>query len=923
MKRLVTLAFTALMLLSSLSSLLAQSYPKYNPDDIDIPYKQFTLPNGLRLVVHEDHKAPIVAVNIWYHVGSKNEKPGKSGFAHLFEHLMFNGSENFNTDYFQALEAIGATDLNGTTNQDRTNYFQNIPVGALDQVLWLESDRMGHLLGAIDQAKLDEQRGVVQNEKRQGENQPYAKGWDIMTKAMYPPYHPYGHTVIGEMEDLNAASLEDVHEWFKSYYGAANAVLVVAGDITAEQAYEKVLKYFGNIPAGPTIARPGVSIPVMDYDTRATFQDRVPEEQITMVWHMPQWGAQETVWLDLTSDVLSSGKNSRLYKKLVYEKQICSNAFAFINPSEIAGAFMIRANVKKGKSMDEVEAAINEILEEFLANGPTEEEVSRVKAAYFANFIKGLERIGGFGGKSDILAQNAVYGGSPDYYKKALKWYDQTTAKDIHYAAKKWLSKARFTLTCTPFPDYATTGTEADRTKVPEVNTKVDAKFPDIERATLSNGMKVVLTRRTESPTMVFSMMFDAGFCTDKMGGKLGLSNLSMDMLDEGTKSLSSLQINERLQLLGASLGTNSDLDYSYVNLNTLKQSMDPSLELMADVVLNPAFPEADLDRLRNQQISGIQNEKKSPIGMVIRVMPELLYGKDHPYGIPMSGTGTEESVANISLDDVKGYYQTWIKPNNATIVVTGDVTMPELKAKLEKHFGSWKKGDVPKKNIPKVANSTQKKIFLIDRPESPQSLILAGYLTKPYGEMNETAIDQMNNVLGGDFTSRINMNIREDKHWSYGARSMIMNTAGQRPFFVYAPVQTDKTKESMQEVMKEMNLIIGEKPITEAEFDKTKQNTVMGMSGMWETNNAVNNSACNLVKYGLSDDYWKTYAQGVQNLTLKDARLTAKSIVKPDDLGWFMAGDAEKVLPGLQELGLEVIQLDASGNVVTKKAKP
>ncbi len=923
MKRIFLLALTAFLLQSATTLLAQQDYPKYNPDEIDIPYKKFTLPNGLTLLVHEDHKAPIAAVNVWYHVGSKNEKPGKSGFAHLFEHLMFNGSENFNTDYFQALEAIGGTDLNGTTNEDRTNYFQNVPVGALDQVLWLESDRMGHLIGAIDQAKLDEQRGVVQNEKRQGENQPYSKGQDIIQKEMYPPYHPYGHTVIGEMEDLNAASLDDVHEWFKSYYGAANAVVVVAGDITPEMAYEKVFKYFGNIPAGPTIARPGVNIPVRTADTRATYQDRVPEAQINMVWHMPQWGTQETVWLDLASDVLASGKNSRLYKKLVYEKQICSYAVAYTNQSEISGEFTILANVKKGKSLDEVETAINEILNEFLANGPTEEEVSRVKAAYFANFIKGLERIGGFGGKSDILAQNEVFGGSADYYKKVLRWYHETTAQNIHQAAKKWLTRGRFTLTCTPFPEYAVSGKEADRSAPPAVDTKAIARFPDIQRATLSNGMKVVLTRRTESPTMVMNMMFNAGFCTDKMGGKPGLANLAMNMLDEGTKNLSSLQINERLQILGASLGTSSDLDYSYVYLNALKQSLDPSLDLMADVVLNPAFPQADLDRLKNKQISDITNEKANPIGMLFRVIPELLYGKDHPYGMPKSGSGDETSVNSMTLEDIRGFYNTWLKPNNATIVVTGDITMPELVEKLEKRFGKWGKGNVPRKMIPEVAGANKKKIFLIDRPESPQSMILAAYLTKPYGQMDETAIEQMNNVLGGDFTSRINMNIREDKHWAYGAQSGIMSSAGQRPFFVYAPVQTDKTAESIQEILKEMNQFVGDKPMTQAEFDKTKQNTIMGMSGMWETNGAVNGSTVNMVKYNLKDDYWKTYSQRVQNLTLKDVQSVARTIVQPGDLGWFLAGDAEKVMPGLEKLGMEVIQLDADGKVVTKKAKP
>ncbi len=923
MKRLLIFS-TLLLFFSTSTSLVAQDYPVYDPNSIDVPFTKFTLPNGLRLIVHEDHKAPIVAVNIWYHVGSKNEKPGKSGFAHLFEHLMFNGSENFNTDYFQALEAIGATDLNGTTSDDRTNYFQNIPVGALDQVLWLESDRMGHLLGAIDQAKLDEQRGVVQNEKRQGENQPYALGYDIIQKEMYPPYHPYGHTVIGEMADLNAASLTDVQEWFKAYYGAANAVLVIAGDITPEVAYEKALKYFGNIPAGPTIARPGVNIPKRFGNSRAEYQDRVPQSQITMVWNTTQWGTKDGVWLDLLSDVLAAGKNSRLYKKLVYEKQICPSVYAYVNYMEISGNFYIQADVKPGKTVEEVEAAINEIMEEFLAKGPSEEEVNRVKASFFANRLKGLERIGGFGGKSDLLAENEVFGGSADYYKKNLRWYHETNAKNIHEAAKKFLSDGRFTLVCNPFPEYTVTGTEADRSKAPEVDKKVNAKFPDLQRATLKNGIKVVLAQRTESPTVVASMMFDAGYCSDKFGGKSGLASLSMKMLSEGTKTLNSLQISEKLQLLGAGLSANSDLDYSYVTLNALKPSLDPSLDLMADIVLNPSFPEADFKRLQDQQVNQIANEKKQPQSMVMRVMPELLYGKDHPYGMPMSGSGEEDVVKTLTVNDVRDFHQRWLRPNNATIVVSGNITMPELIEKLEKRFDKWQKADVPKKVIPEVKTATAtNKIFLIDRPESEQTLIVSGYLTKPYGQVDEAAIEQMNNVLGGDFTSRINLNIREDKHWSYGAGTFIQNTRGQRPYLVFTSVQTDKTKESVQEIVKEVNAFVGDKPMTQAEFDKTKQNTVLGMAGMWETNAAVNGSVRNVIKYGLKDDYWKTYTDRVQKLGLQDVQNVAKTIVQPGNLGWFMAGDAEKTLPGLQQLGMEVIQIDANGKVLSKKVKP
>jgi predicted Zn-dependent peptidase len=308
---------------------------------------------------------------------------------------------------------------------------------------------------------------------------------------------------------------------------------------------------------------------------------------------------------------------------------------------------------------------------------------------------------------------------------------------------------------------------------------------------------------------------------------------------------------------------------------------------------------------------------------MVMRVMPELLYGKDHPYGMPMTGTGEEDALRSMTTADVQKFYDTWLRPNNATIVVTGDISMPELLAKLEKRLSSWQKGTTPTKVIPEVKNANNGKIFLLDRPESPQSLIMAAYLTQPYGKVDEAAIEQMNNVLGGDFTSRINMNIREDKRWSYGARSMIMNTSAQRPFVVVAPVQTDKTSESVQEVIKEVQSFVGDKPMTEQEFTKTKQNTVMGMSGMWETNGAVNGSVRNIVRYNLPDNYWQEYAGNVEKLALKDVHNAAKSIVQPNSLGWFLAGDAAKVLPGLEKLGMEIIQIDAEGKRVSKKGKP
>ncbi|MGB5652913.1 MAG: pitrilysin family protein, partial [Robiginitalea sp.] len=462
MKKLFCLLFLAAF---GVGTIHAQDF-QFKADDIDIPYKKYTLKNGLTLLVHEDHKAPIAAVNVWYHVGSKNEKPGKSGFAHLFEHLMFNGSENYNTDYFQALGSIGATDLNGTTNNDRTNYFQNIPVSALDQVLFLESDRMGHLLGVIDQERLDEQRGVVQNEKRQGENNPYGKQWDYLTKAMYPKGHPYSWTVIGEMEDLNAASLEDVQEWFKSYYGAANAVVAVAGDINPEEVYQKVVQYFGDIPSGPTVERPEVNIPNKVNDSYQVYEDRVPETRVLFAWNTPQYGAQEDLHFDLISAILTSGKNSRLYKKFVYEDQSASSAVSFQSSSEIASEFIVYLNIKQGEDPKKLERELWAEISRFIEEGPTEAELQRVKAAYFASFIKGLERIGGFGGVSDILASNQTYHDDASYYKTKLNFVQDATVEDLKNTAAKWLSKGKHILVCEPFPEYTIEPSSVDRSKL-------------------------------------------------------------------------------------------------------------------------------------------------------------------------------------------------------------------------------------------------------------------------------------------------------------------------------------------------------------------------------------------------------------------------------------------------------------------------
>jgi zinc protease len=891
------------------SGLAANSPVSQLADRIDIPFQKFVLKNGLTLIVHEDHKAPIVAVNVWYHVGSKNEQPGKTGFAHLFEHLMFNGSEHFNDDYFQAMERIGATVLNGTTSEDRTDYFENVPKNALDIALWMESDRMGHLLGAVDQAKLDEQRGVVQNEKRQGENQPYGRVELLITKGTTPAGHPYSWSVIGSMEDLNAASLDDVRNWFKSYYGAANAVLVVAGDIEPNAALKLVEKYFGDIPAGPPVTKFAQWIPKLAGVRREVMEDRVPQARLYQVWNITPYGDADTTYLDLLSDVLTSGKSSRLYKRLVYDDQIATDVSAYVDRREICGAFGIAATARPGGDLKKVEQAVNEEVARLLARGPTKEELTRAKTQFFAHFIRGIEGIGGFGGKSDILAMNQTYRGQPDYYKKILHQVENATTKDLQAAGARWLGNGVYILEVHPYADHEVVKSDVDRSKLPLPGSAPEVKFPELQRTTLANGLKIVLAERHAIPTVNLNLILNAGFAADQFAAP-GTARLAMDMIDEGTKTRSALQISDDSARLGAVLRAGSDLDTSTVYLNALTPNLDQSLALFADIILHPSFPQADFERLQKQRLAEIKREKSEPRSMAMRVLPGLLYGKSHAYGNPLTGSGTELSVAKLSRDDMTKFHATWFKPNNATLVVVGDTTLKELTPKIDRLFAGWKTGDIPQKNLGAAQPHARPSIYLIDRPGSIQSMIVAANLAPATGSPDDIAMETMNDLLGGVFTSRLNMNLREDKHWTYGARSVLSDARGPRPFLAYAPVQTDKTKESMSEIAKELDGILGKSPVKEEELNKARKNATLRLPGQWETSAQVAGAVGKLVRFTLPDDYFNRYPDKIRALSQSDIEKAAREVVHPNELVWVVVGDRAKIEPGIRELGWGEIQV-------------
>ncbi len=923
----ITLFAVLVLLTANLLSQTAPSQPAsaHTPPaatgiDIPIPdikYTKFVLPNGLTVLVHEDHKAPIVAVNTWYHVGSKNEQLGKTGFAHLFEHLMFSGSDNFNHTYINALEKVGATNLNGTTNNDRTNYFENVPTSMLDYALFAESDRMGHLLGVLDQKKLDLQRGVVQNEKRQGENQPYGVTEELISENTYPVGHPYSWTVIGSMKDLDAASLSDVQEWFKTYYGPNNVTVVIAGDITPEVARAKVEKYYGEIPAGPPTAKQEVWIAKRTGTHRGWVQDRVPQARLYRIWNVPEFGSPEEAQLDLVETVLGRGKTSRLYKRLVYKDQIATSATANNGTNEIGGQFDFTLTAVPNGDLGKVEREADEELQNFLKNGPTPADLQLAKTQILGTYARIVERIGGFGGKSDLLARCQTYRGNPDCYKDYLKWVKAATPASVKKAANDWLSDGDYVLEVQPYPTTLKTEAKLDRSTEPTPGAPEKLNLPALQKATLSNGLKVVLAERHSAPVVNFTLMVDSGYSADPPSAP-GTASFEQRMLEEGTPTRDSLKIGEELESLSANFNAGANLDWSLVSLNTLTSTMDKSLDIYADLILHPSFPEKEFQRLQKERIAGIQREKVTPQTMALRVVPSLLYGPGHPYSTPFTGTGTEASVSKMTRGDLARFHETWFKPNNATLLVVGDVTLSELKPKLEKLLASWKSGDVPKKSTPDVAEPEKDVVYLIDRPGSGQSVIFGAQLAPPQNDPDAIPLQLVNGIFGGKFSSRINMNLREDKHWSYGVRAILPAARGQRPYISISAVQTDKTKESMVELVKEYGNIAGAKPITSEELKDEQTNATLTLPGSFETVQQLSGAYATILQYGLPEDYYNTFTEKTLALTPETANEIAKKYILPNHLVWVVVGDMSKVEAGIRELNLgEVHKINADGKPV------
>jgi len=904
---------------------------------VNIPYETFTLPNGLRVVVHEDRKAPVVAVSIWYNVGSKDEPKGRTGFAHLFEHLMFNGSENAPGEYFEYTRAMGATDLNGTTWFDRTNYFQTVPRPALERALFLESDRMGYLLGAVTQQNLTNQIGVVQNEKRQGDNQPYGLVEYAQLEALFPEGHPYRHSTIGSMADLSAASLADVQSWFRENYGPNNAVLVLAGDINAAEARPLVERYFGAIPRGPVNTPAQATVPTLQRRIDQVMKDRVATTRLYRTWAVPGLLHEDMVALSVAGAILGGLASSRLDNELVRKDQTAVRVSAGMQPFHRVGMFEVEVDVKPGSDADAVSRRLDRIIADFVARGPTQDEVRRAVMRTMASRVQGLEQVGGFGGKAVALAEGMLYANDPSFYQKQLEALAKVTPAQVRSAMQRWLRRPVFALRvipgerdayeeapgvrggakvaagklaepATPALDAQPTGGATTQRPLPPIGSTPPLDFPDVQRAQLSNGIPVVYAQRATVPVTRVVVEFDAGAAADP-ATRQGTQRLMLNLLEEGTTRLNSIQLAEAQERLGANISTGFSLDRTDVSLTALTPNLGPSLDLLADVIRNPAFDPREVDRLRAQQLAQISAELTQPAGLAIRALPVVLYGPEHPYGKPGTGTGDPQAVASLTRNELISFHQAWIRPDNATIFAVGDLPLAQLLPQLEARLGNWQAPAAPRgtKSFPARARTRENRIILIDRPQSPQSFILAGQLLDVEGTEDTLPLTAANQVLAGDFLARINMDLRESKGWSYGAFGGPNLREGQVPFVLQAPVQADRTADSIKAIQEQVGGFLGPQGITSAELQRVIAGSTGSLPGQFETSPAVLNALRTNALFKRPDNYWETVADRYRGMTIQTLDQTIREKVDPDEFVWVVVGDAAKIRPQLATLNMPI----------------
>lgn len=895
---------------------------------LEIPHTTFRLKNGLTVIVHEDHKAPIVAVSAWYNVGSKDEPKGKTGFAHLFEHIMYNGSENLPGDYFKYLAQIGATDYNGTTGNDRTNYFQTVPKAALERALFMESDRMGHLLGAVTQQVLDIQRGVVQNEKRQEDSRPGGMSQYKVLEGLFPEGHPYRHSPIGSMQDLDAASLDDVKQWFRDKYGPNNAVLVVAGDVTASEVRPLAEKYFGHIRPGP-INRPAMaSVPRLAAQKTVNLKDAVATTVISRNWAVPGLLASQYAALDVGASILAGLSSSRLDNALVRNEKIAVGVGSGYDAMQRAGVLTVQAVASPGADPVLVGKRLDEIIARLIADGPTEDEVRRAVMREIAGRVRGLEQVGGFGGKAVSLAEGQIYSDDSGFYKKLLAQYSAVTPAKVQAAMKEWMSRPALTVTISSGQREAYAEAKAPAAAAPPISVKEpvakptralpaigslqNLQWPQIIHAQLSNGVRVVYAQRTAAPLTQVALNFDSGTASDPIQQR-GLSDIAMGLLNEGAAEKTSQQIAEAGERLGANITSSNSADRSDVLLSALTPNLGASLDLLADVVQRPAFAVAELDRVRVQTLTGISQLRQDPQRVGDRVLPAAVWGANHPYGAAPGGD--PEAIKALNRDDLVAWHQTWIRPDTLKIFVVSNLPLSQVQPELEQRFGTWATPSSAKgvKQFPVApARSKSPRILLVDRPGAPQSTILAGQVLPVDPRSNTAPLYIANQALGGHFLSRLNMDLREKKGWSYGvsgSQSLLPNGVA---YFISAPVQADKTGDAIAALNSNVASFLTAEGLTAEEMERNVASAVNELPGQFETSGALLSGMMRNDLMGRPNDFYVKLGPQYRATTAGAADAAIRAAIDVDGFVWVVVGDAATLRPQLQKLGMPVQTVDA-----------
>ena len=883
---------------------------------VSISYEKVTLPNGLDVILHEDHSIPLAAVNVWYHVGSKNESPGRTGFAHLFEHVMFEGSGHHNSSHFEPLQKVGAN-LNGSTNPDRTNYWEDVPSNYLELALWLESDRMGFLLDALDQQRFDIQRDVVKNERRQSyENRPYGMAqWNIQ-EAVFPLPHPYHWMTIGSQEDLDAASLEDIKSFFSRFYSPSNASLAIAGDINREATLEMVERYFGDLPPGPAVRRIGRFDSGLAGRVELELRDRVSLPRLYIVWPaLPESDPDEGP-LELLRAVLADGQSSRLYRSLVYDQQVAQSVGVRNYSAEIAGQFIVEVTAAAGHSLEEVEAATDAEIARLWQDPPTDEELERARNRLESAHFRQLSRIGGFGGRADVLNYYNVLYGDPDMINTGLTKYLAVQREDILRVGRALLDHRQVRMRVLPEePLKAASVAGLDRTVMPPAGREPEFTPPVPVDRQLANGLRVTLVEKPGLPIVSFALMVGAGAITDPPE-QPGLASFTTQLLAEGTETRSSQDIANAFEFIGARLSTETRKEVSILSTETLTKHWATALALLADVARNPTFPEREVERVRREHLTDIRRGKDDPNVVAERIIPGLVFGRESRYGHPSSGT--EGSVASFTREDLLRHFHGHYGPAAANLLVVGDVVLEEAMAQAEAAFGGWSNPVPGAAETVDAAGGYEAQattIYLVDKPGAAQSVLRAGHDTVPRSHPDYTAFTLLNFVFGGQFSARLNQNLRQDKGYSYGFHSGISWFRELSLLAAGGSVQTAVTRESVQETLKEFQEICGARPVTEEELEAAKAGMLLGYPAGFERPGQVLGHMIQLILHQLPDDYFRTVRERISAVTLEDVRRVGAEQVRPDSLKVLVVGDREQVEPGLQELGLPVVVLDSDGS--------